>query len=103
MVACISRYSNPAGTQGNNREFFTRRRRPPPPRRALGASTLVQTCTVSFTGEISPNFDLKKSVFDLYKGFFMEQKGEKKPPKFARFSRSFKKSNRQIFMTSFSR
>jgi hypothetical protein len=48
-----------------------------------GASTLVQTCSVSFTGEFSPNFDLKKkSDFDLYKGFFMKQKGQKKktPP-----------------------
>jgi len=77
-VACISRYSNPAGTQGNDREFFTRPPRPPP--RRCRASTLVQTCSVSFTGEFSPNFDLKKSEPDLYKGFFMEQKRSKNPP-----------------------
>jgi hypothetical protein len=31
-------------------------------------------------GEFSPNFDLKKSEPDLYKGFFMEQKRSKNPP-----------------------
>jgi hypothetical protein len=57
-----------------------------------GASTLVQTCSVSFTGaKFSPNFDLKKkSDFDLHKGFFMEQKGpKKKPPQIRQIFKNF--------------
>jgi hypothetical protein len=93
-VACISRYSNPAGTQGytslGNSSLVV----------VVvvvlvlvvvhsGASTLVQACSVSFTGEFSPNFDLKNLISTYTKDFSWGKKKKKKTAKFTRFSRVF--------------
>jgi len=46
-------------------------------------------CSVFWYGEISPNFDLEKYDFNLFKGFFM---GKKKGPNSPNFDKLFFKS-----------
>jgi hypothetical protein len=52
-----------------------------------------------FWGEISPNFDLKKYDFDLYKGIFHEKNG----PNSRDLEKKKKIPDRQIFMISSNR